>query len=175
MGFWTVDFDFGLGFWSLDSGLTVCSSATVLLLLGTYAMPGGRRKKLPTSPVRGKGTMDSWILRKRFADETDSEAEPEASGIAGEDLPSSSVSAVSVFSSPAASQGLVAGLRRSLSCSSASSSIPLSLGESEDQDIEDFKRKNGFKRGTIAILLIVVSLFTIVWPGSLNRFLLDTF
>ena len=143
MGFWTVDFDFGLGFWSLDSGLTVCSSATVLLLLGTYAMPGGRRKKLPTSPVRGKGTMDSWILRKRFADETDSEAEPEASGIAGEDLPSSSVSAVSVFSSPAASQGLVAGLRRSLSCSSASSSIPLSLGESEDQDIEDFKLKRG--------------------------------
>ena len=57
--------------------------------------------------------MDSWILRKRFADETDSEAEPEASGIAGEDVPPSSVSAVSVFSSPAASQGLVAGLRRS--------------------------------------------------------------
>ena len=94
--------------------------------------------------------MDSWILRKRFADETDSEAEPEASGIAGEDVPSSSVSAVSVFSSPAASQGLVAGLRRSARVAatqaspaappgllSPSSSIPLSLGESEDEDIEE--------------------------------------
>ena len=92
--------------------------------------------------------MDSWLLRHRVQDETDSE--PEQSGIVEDAVPSTSVSASgSALSSPGPSS-LGVGLRRSarvaaarpvrpvrpvpalFSPASSQSSVHVSLGESGD-------------------------------------------